>query len=739
MSTYEMRQIRNDCAQARMMMIQETLRLICDMRTLHPVSARWSRPELREELRTSLFAVLGAIDALVPRTVPARAKHRTTSIPPSPFPQTATPLGIPGDYGHLAQDGSTFDAFSQAVNSTFSLLFPSTLPTGLASPAEAMLLLTEGGYMRFISEQATAWAFADDLAEKKVYLAAYPGETFKSVAEMNARGQALPQWGRRWSNLTPTWLAQSLLWNTPDARCPDTPGARIEPPNAQPCHPLDGESSSCTIEHDLGALMGDLASTLVLYPDPGQEERRVKLCEVLARTGILPTSLLGATSWALAWSDPIKVAGLADFVLSGEALRWSIDSKRSAHGAAPPSARAYFTDVEDALALDDRRPVEPDYLDAWRTPLLELAGSFAAAAGDLWHEYTGAYQAVRCAERVLSIYCDIPLLEAATAVGAARPARFADDLYGDALVELQRTVLFYQTLQALVYPMGRTAGAALAVDTAEVSAYGLAMRDYIRRVGDRMPDWLSRAMHGLRDILQVGNYGPSMWGQPPADLPIARTETLGVELLRAWTQTTLLARYVAVHIDRVMVVPGREAFVRDMLRGAVRMIPGASWLVASVQEEEARRLPALFGSGLYESAVATLGDIRLGAPVYGQLLAALGVPHSADMASRFSAICSAEGGVTRTRLVALLDTAQAHAQPPPDDEPGLVSCALGMIRDQVLPAAILSPLALRAHAILARAAPDRAQVAATMDPEVLVNALAVKYELRCAAARQNIF
>jgi len=296
----------------------------------------------------------------------------------------------------------------------------------------------------------------------------------------------------------------------------------------------------------------------------------------------------------------------------------------------------------------------------------------------------------------------------------------------------------------VVSPFARMAGVAHAESEREIHAYSDALRDCVERIAARMPPWISNLCVALQDAVDE-QAGPSTWGRSPADLPVIRGPALAVELLRAWAQTALASRMARVHIDLAWRQdPGRGDRIGQYLRTALRIVPGSSWILEGVEDEEARRLPTLFGSGLELSARAMLGGVRLGVACYAQVLSVLGIPHSKDMARRFALVSGAEDGIVRARLVMLLDVAQAWARRDmlgiEDDRRDCLHAVegiVGVLRTRSAAMPDLSPLAQRAWSALS-AWQDEHDLATALDPLILVNAAAIVFELRTALARENL-
>jgi len=171
-----------------------------------------------------------------------------------------------------------------------------------------------------------------------------------------------------------------------------------------------------------------------------------------------------------------------------------------------------------------------------------------------------------------------------------------------------------------------------------------------------------------------------------------------------------------------------------------------------VEDDEARRLPLLFANGLATSVRDTVGDIRLGTAAYAQVLCVLGIPHSMDMARRFVRVCAAENGVSKGRLMLLLDIAQdwarASVMGATDTRKGCVAIARNMI--DVRGGLSERPLRLSTMAALAwdvllawaqreeSVRRDEGLILKTLDARVLTNAMGIKFELRTALARTNV-
>jgi hypothetical protein len=707
-----------------MMMLVETLRIVADMRVLDP-TGRWTRPGLREELRGALFSVLESIDLVLPmpeRVPPpgARAKREPVlppRMPPEPGPSIRAGLDAPCTDDARARP---FDALVACAEHVFFdvLLATSDESHTIVSREEASFLLL--GYARYVNEQVRCWAYTEDIADKdQRYLAHWPRDRFRRTGDATAALEAMPTWGDRWKHVTPAWLFQCQQWNTPDARMPDDPLEVAAPRNVPVVHPLDGESDSYAMQCDIAIFQLDMAYTLNLGPDPGRAEHHLKLAEIIAHCQLLPSALFDTRlPWAIVAPEPI------------------------ASGPWETRKGAPFYDIEEALQLDRRASRQTRQIPMLRGALDDLARAFEHA-GETWAGRR---------TRLLTIYCDLPLVEAAEASPRATPHVTANPFYDDALVELQRTLLFYGTLRAILSPLGRIAGALHGKSESELRGYGAALRDCLQRMGAQMPTWITSLCQALRNGIDAYS-GPSLWGRLPADLVVCRRETLGVELLRAWSQSFLAARVARVHID--------NAWVKDAARGrkimqfvvnAARLLPATTWLLGTVEDEEASRLPLLFASGLPKSVEDIVGDIRLGVAAYAQVLCVLGIPHNVDMASRFVRVCAAENGIPKGRLMLLLDIANDWARPPFMGETGVRRDCVAIARNLVEVRRTLRerPPELSALASLAwdvllawaqrdeNVGTDEALIQRTMDARVLVNAMGIKFELRTALARANL-
>ena len=437
-----------DCRRARLMMIGEAMRLLADMRILCPDDdVRWCRPSLRGDLRTALYAIEQNVARLWPRPL---AKRPPGERPPPPPPNPRPRLGAYNAEGASTQ-AIAFEELVESVHDAWRLLSPSatgSIPETLASDAEAMLLLTDGGYARAISNHARFWAFADDLHEKLGHLEAHPEDKYTTRQEKAA---LLARVRDAWPNLAPLftrvsspgWLHQSLLWNVPDGpRVPADDATRLRAPNTPFGHPLDGNADAWSIRQDLLRMGDSMIWALRFTP-----ERRLLLCEILAHTaGVLPSSLFNtAIPWVTAYARPLEPAGLSeDDTDLGEPhrLRAVIESGRT---VAPPASDVVkdkgYAAVERVFALGDDPAAVPAPSGQWREIVARVARPFVDKAGALWTHGTAS------AERVLAIYTDLPLLEGALAVGESAASSRALD-------ELRTTLVFRHVLEALLLPMG---------------------------------------------------------------------------------------------------------------------------------------------------------------------------------------------------------------------------------------------------------------------------------------------
>jgi hypothetical protein len=182
-----------------------------------------------------------------------------------------------------------------------------------------------------------------------------------------------------------------------------------------------------------------------------------------------------------------------------------------------------------------------------------------------------------------------------------------------------------------------------------------------------MPEWIVRLVQTTLDVLDVGAYGPVVYGQPPLDTPAVRRETLAAEVLRASINASLTHRVACVHVARARrsITPARGFLtaardeVSDWFAGRTGLL--ARTLAGTATDVEKENIPTLFGSRVAHSVVAALGDVRVGVACYAQVLSLVGLPHSTDFGRRFVLCCAGEGGLRGTRLHRLLTEADTYA------------------------------------------------------------------------------